>query len=151
MIVSGRRQHHQWSQLLKRYAKMLCIAYILVQTSFSLYEVLWQNPMIQLTTVEKQPNEKIYHPLYTFCPIFDQSADVKDENATLLSVLVKNGFKKPPLYFVPLQNSIKEKPRTYSTWLKTPTVDKQGKTYLVQCVTFEFKDSVTPGQEGGKV
>ncbi len=142
---------HRWSHYLKRYVKILCIAYILAQTAFSLYEIVWDNPTIQLTTIEKDLNKKIYHPLYTFCPIFDKSADVMAENATLRSVMLENGFKKPPVFFIGLQNTVEEKPRTYSTWLKTLSADKLRNINLVHCITYEFKDSIVPGEHGSQV
>ncbi len=139
------------AQRLKESVKSLSIAYILLQTSMSLYDIMFQNPTIQLTTVEKEANQKVYHPLYTFCPIFNETVGIDPQSSSLHSVMVENAFKMPNVYFERRINTILETPRTYSSWLKTHSIDKQRKVIFIQCTTVEFSKSVVPGQQGGKV
>ena len=146
-----KRRPPRWSKQLKELVKLAMIAYILLQSSTSLFDIFFQNPTIQLTTVKKESNEKVYHPLYTFCPIFNESADVESPDSTLHSVMVENSFKIPHVYFERLTNLIDETPRTFSTWLKTHSIDKKRKVLLIQCTTVQFSESVVPGQHGGKV
>ncbi len=147
--MAARSRRHLW--YFKLVVKLLAIGYIILQTLLLSYDIAYQNPNIQLTTVDKESNSKIYHPLYTFCPIFNESADVTADDATLNSVLLENHFKSPHVYFIREANSIPDSPRTFSTWMRTHSIDKQRKDLLIQCTTFEFSDVVIPGQKGGKV
>ncbi len=151
MLTGSRKMARRWIHNLKIAVKLSAVFYILFQTLSLLYEIIYTNPTILSMIVEKEPNQKVRHPLYTFCPILNVSANVNANECTLYSVMVANGLKMQYVFYMPFINSIANAPRTFSTWLKTHSIDKQGKVQLIHCITFEFEDEIVPGQEGGKV
>ncbi len=108
--------------------------------------------LILLTFVEPENNLEIRkHPYYTFCPIFETSANLSDTNVTLLQTIVNNSRYFPPSLYLELLNSPVLNVEQFSTWVKMKGVKKDQKDTLVHCTTFSIKNNITLGKNEAKV
>ncbi len=143
--------HYKLATGIKFLARFICYSYVLIQTISSSYDVAWSSAKIQLTTVKADRNQEIHHPLYTICPIYNESANLFHPGATLGSVMVQNSMNLNPAMVLDYQNSLTVKTRMFTTWVKTHSANKKQQTFLVQCQTFQVQDPVVPGKQEGKV
>ena len=137
---------------LKLFTKVFLMAFVFIRVAISAANFLEHvYSFVIVTSVDKENNEHFKHPLYTICPIFNNSANIYDSEATLYSVMVENSAPLPNTYVHLMLSNIGNLPVMSTTWLKTHDPDSPSRTILVQCQTYSYQGYVTPGKFSGRV
>ena len=132
--------------------RFLLLFYVVISGLFSTWELhLRREELRVLTFYDIELNKDLKHPLYTICPVYEESANLKKEDATLRSVMVENSAKKENIVFEELINEGIKPPIKTTVWLKAHQFRKKSTVTLMQCFTHEFKHTIDPGNPNGKV
>ncbi len=132
----------------------ITVVFSVTQITMSLVDLLQgQSNLVQLTYVEPENNFELQrHPLYTICPIFEQSANLSLPGQTLRTVMINNTVFYPTVLLLKLLNSPALEAKRYTTWTKMiDTVDGLRQIILVQCQTFDISNDIAIGGMESKV